>query len=360
MLFINLNAFSQDSLMCANPIKTICRDTKVQKSLMTNSVKSLKYEILKEAYENIKPIYSKLDKQYTDAWYTKDKKKLQYIVLNQEIMKSANSRIRGLELSVFSNKNISMIKSFLKLTIDESNFDQATRSTFKKTVDEVTIGSFNKINVINGVRYNLSNFNTSYCGVDGMAKNAFSTKIDNHKYVLICPGLLISFGTNISEQERVNNILFTVIHEIGHHIHRSAPTSKAFQPYLNCLAENNANDFKNTKEDATFCKKVGINSNDCRQKVITSHSSELIADQWAIQVLANFAKRNRYSVDKTDSLLKNNYINFCDSNDEGKHPSGDFRIGTLLRVNPAISDYLSCNNSKIKKPACTFDGPINL
>ena len=37
---------------------------------------------------------------------------------------------------------------------------------------------------------------------------------------------------------------------------------------------------------------------------------------------------------------------------EGSHTSSE----TLLRTNPEISDYLSCNNTRIEKVTCTFDG----
>ena len=95
-------------------------------------------------------------------------------------------------------------------------------------------------------------------------------------------------------------------------------------------------------------------------KVTTTHGGELIADQWGIKVLAIHAKTQGYSVAQTDSLLTSSWANLCGTGDEGIHPTGDFRIGTLLRVNPGISDYLSCNNSGVTKPACTLDGAINI
>ena len=91
-----------------------------------------------------------------------------------------------------------------------------------------------------------------------------------------------------------------------------------------------------------------------------SHAKELIADQWAIKVLAIHARTQRYSLEQADLFLRSNFVNLCETKTEGIHPTGDFRIETLLRINPETSDYLSCNNSKIKKPACTFEGAINL
>ena len=99
---------------------------------------------------------------------------------------------------------------------------------------------------------------------------------------------------------------------------------------------------------------------ECNFQITYSHSGELIADQWGIKVLGIHAKTQGYSVGQADSMLISSFANLCETSDEGIHPSGDFRIKTLLRVNPEVSDYLSCNNSAVKKPACTFTGAVKL
>ena len=86
----------------------------------------------------------------------------------------------------------------------------------------------------------------------------------------------------------------------------------------------------------------------------------MIADQWAIKVMAIHARKQKYSLKQADLFLQRNFVNICDTVTEGIHPTGDFRIETLLRINPETSDYLSCNNSGVKKPACTFDGEVVL
>ena len=358
--FFGASAFSEESKFCTNPLKTICVDTKIETTKLNDSIKHLKDQIFNEAVKNAKPKIDKLEKQYTDSWYIRDKEQLRYIILNQEIIKSANSRISGLEKVVTNMNSVSMFKSYFKLAIDESNFNQSTRNAFKKTIDSVKIGSFNDYKIFSGNKYELSNLKKFPCGVDGMEVNAFSTSILNQKYVFICPGLLINYSQNSNEQERLSNILFAITHEMGHHVGNSETTKKVFAPYMSCLAKHYNHAFNSSKEDQIFCAKVAKNNQECRVKVTVSHSRELIADQWSIQVLAIYAKKNRCSVAQTDSLLTNNYVKICGRNDQGIHPSGNFRIETLLRINPAISDYLSCNNSKIKKPACTFDGEISL
>ncbi len=358
-LFVSLNAFSQEPSFCVDPIKTICKDTKVRKAKDDEVLNKLKAEILKEANKNIGPALSNLDKLYTDDWHTKNRDILRYMILNKEIMKSANSRIRGLETSVINDKNISMVKNFFKIAIDESKFDLTTRLAFKKTVDSVNIISFSKIDFINGVKYDFKKFKDN-CGADGMIQNAFSQKVDKHKIVIICPGKLINLSQISNVQERVNSILFTLSHEIAHHVEKSDAAAKVFNPYINCLAKHYGNDFFPNDEDSIYCKNVGRKSDECKRKVTQSHSIELIPDQWAIKVLAIFAERNRLSVVRTTSFLQSNLLNFCGTADGGRHPTGNFRIANLLRMDPGISDYLSCNNSKILIPSCTFDGAVNL
>ena len=358
IFILNSKVFSSESKFCANPFKTICSDTKLQMTSTNDSIKRLKDQIYKEAVKNAKPKIDKLEKQYTDMWYRKDRDQLRYIILNQEIMKSANSKISGLETLITNMKSISIIKNYMKLAIDESNFKESTRKAFRKTIDSVMIGSFKDYNIKNGNKYDLTKLKNSPCGVDGMEVNAFSTTILNQKYVLICPGLLINYGKNGNEQERLSNILFAITHEIGHHIERSDAGAEVFIPYISCIVDHYSGGLNRSLSDVSFCSKIARNDKECRIQVTVSHSSELIADQWAIQALAIYARTNRYSVAQTDSLLTNNYIKLCGRTDQGIHPSDKFRMESLLRINPEISDYLSCDNSKVKKPACTFDGEV--
>ena len=358
IFFINYNAYSNDSKICTNPLKTICSDTKVQITSTNDSIKILKNQIYNEATKNAKPKIDKLEKRDTDLWYRRDRDLLRYIILNQEIMKSANTRINGLETLITNMNGISTIKSFMKLAIDKTKFKESTRKAFKKTIDSVMIGSFNDYNIKNGNKYDLSKLKNSPCGVDGMEVNAFSTTILNQKYVLICPGLLINYGKSVNEQERLSHLLFAIAHEMGHHIENSDAATKVFTPYVSCLVDHYSDGLIASESDANFCSKIAKNDNECKIKVTVSHSSEMIADQWAIQVLSLYAKTNRYSIAQTDSLLTNNYVKLCGRIDQGVHPSDKFRMESLLRMNPEISDYLSCNNYKVEKPGCTFDGQV--
>lgn len=360
LALFSFSAFSQDSQFCSQPLKTVCKNSKLHNGLTSQSIKRLKDQIYKEAIKNAKPKIAKLEKQYTDSWHTNNRDKLRYKILNQEIMKSANSRIKGLESVVTNMKSISLIKSYMKMAIDESHFNESTRKSFKKTIDSVMIGNFSDYNMRKGTKDDYSKHKTSPCGLDGMEVNATSTTFNNQKYILLCPGLLINYTQTLNEQEKLNNILFTITHEMGHHLENSKAADKVFIPYISCLVENYSDDLQANQEDKFFCQNIAKNKEECRIKVTVSHAGELIADQWAINVIAIYARTKKYSPTQTDLLLRNNLSKFCGMMDDGIHPSSDFRIETLLRVNPEVSNYLFCNNSKIKKVACTFDGSVNL
>ena len=85
----------------------------------------------------------------------------------------------------------------------------------------------------------------------------------------------------------------------------------------------------------------------------------MIADQWGIKVTSIHAKKEGYSSADSEQMLTDSWAKLCGSGDEGIHPTGDFRIGTLMRTNPNIEEILSCGtDASITKPACTFDGEV--
>lgn len=357
----SFNAFSQESSVCMDPIKTICTDTQDQRAARKVYINKLKNEISKEASKNAAPKIVELENQNRGPLKFFKRMFGKFRITNQEIMKSAKSRIEGIETVVTDPKNISMLKNYMFQAIDETNYDQATRNILKARIDSVVIGNFGDYIERSGLDESVkSQALLNHCGSDGMVENAFATIIDKERYVLICPGFLITLSQEASEEERLNSILQAISHEMAHHIDISQIGDSIYKPFLNCISENYVDQFKITKKDLKYCKKKSTSKADCHSKVTESHAGELIADQWGIKVLAIHAKSKSYTTSQVDSLLTSSWSNLCGTTDEGIHPSGDFRIGTLLRVNPGISDYLSCNNSAVKKPACTLDGAVNI
>lgn len=357
---ISFSAISAESAVCSNPLKKICIDTQSQRKTREIYIDGIKEKIAKVANKNSAPRIAKLKKIEPGAMNFIQREVEVYKIINQETMKAAKSTIKGFETIITSLKNILMLKNYMRQAIEESNFDQKTKAVFKKTIDSVQIGNFSDFIDRKGVEDSFLGQLFNPCGSDGMAINAFATTIDSERYVLICPGFLITLSQKASEEEKLDSIIQAVSHEMGHHIDNSLLKNDIYMPYLSCISRNYSTQFNKSKEDKSFCKNKGKSPSQCRMKTIMSHANELIADQWGIKTLMIHARSEGYSMSQTDSLLTNSWTNLCGSKDEGVHPSGDFRIGTLLRLNPEISDHLSCNNSAVKKPTCTFDGEIQL
>ena len=339
-LFISFSALSQESKLCVNPLQIICIDSKKQIDARKSYIDNLKVEIAAEANKKAAPKIKKLKKPNTDELeILKYESKKKYI-LDQEIISSAISKTKNIESVISNPKNILLFKNYMKKAIEETNFNLSTRISLKKVIDEVVIGTYGDyLDLARSKEYPEDGFSNP-CGTDSMTINAFASDLKDKKFVLICPGYLITLNQLPTEQEKFNSIIQVISHEMGHHLYDNFFKLGIYNPYLSCLVDYYGDEFKN------------IN--------IKYYSRELTSDQWGLKVLGIYLKERRYSDAQNESLLKSNFAHICGNNNDGTHPSGNFRIETLMRVNPEISDYLSCNNSKIKKPACNFEGAINI
>lgn len=351
---------SSSSLVCQDPLQTICRDTEADRKERAEGIKLLKKEIASEANQNAAPRIAEMKRQIKPIHFIK-----RFIatmkINNQETMKAASKRIAGFESSIINDENVNRIKEYMYQAIDGSKFDSTTKNNFKGVIKSIVVGNFNdyieRTNLDDNV---LAQLLGNACGSDGMVENAFATTIGKDRYVLICPGFLISINETPTASERFNSVLQAISHEMAHHIDNSKIGNALYAPYLGCISENHAAQFKRTKDDQKFCEKNPNDATSCNLKVTTSHAGELIADAWGIKVLNLHMRAQSYSFAQADQLLTESWEKLCDTGDEGIHPTGDFRIGTMLRTTPEISSFLSCDNSQISKPACTFDGSISL
>ncbi len=356
----SFNTFSEETQFCSNPLKTICVDTKDQRKVRDAYISKLKNEIANEATKKAAPRIAEMERANRGPLKFFKRIFRRYKIKNQEIMNVAKTRISGLESVVTNPKYTLLLKDYMHQAIDQSHYNEKTRILFKKEINSIVIGNFGdyleKANVENSFIGQLFN----PCGSDGMTANAFATTLEKEKYVLICPGFLITLSQTPNEQEKLDNILLAITHEMAHHIDNNAVGDEVYMPYLSCLSNNYSTKFSKTKKDEKECNKKSVTTEQCNMKVVKSHAGELVADQWGIKVLAIHAKNEGLTIAENETLLVNSWTNLCGTTDEGIHPTGDFRIGSLLRLNPEISDSLSCNNSAVTKPACTLDGAVNL
>lgn len=358
---LSFAGYAQDSSVCNDPLQKICKDTELQRAQRNVFVNKLKNEIALEANNNASPRIEEMKKKISKLRFIKRAIE-SYKIRNQEIMNSAKKRIVGIEEVVTNKDNIALIKDYMYQAIDQSRFDVATKMTMKSIVKGIVVGNFGDFIERTNLDDNfLAQLMMNACGSDGLIDNAFATTLNNEKYVLVCPGFLITLTQTPDLTDRFNSILQAISHEMGHHIDNSKLGNEIYTPFLKCLANNYTGSFNRTKDDEKFCKKNEKDPAACNMKVTVSHAGELVADVWGIKVLNLHARRQNYSFAETDTLLTNSWTKLCNTGDEGIHPSGDFRIGTLLRTDPDITQYLACDNSSVNaKPACTFEGEINI
>ena len=356
---LSFSAFSA-SKVCANSLEAIC-DGEVAKQARNEKekyIRALKKEISSEASKNALRKIEEMKKK------NPDKKKPTQIetdtIIYNEIIKSAKSRMKGVETVVTNSSIIKYLKTFLKIAIDESSLNEANKHNFKRIIDSIIIGNFSDFIKRADIGENQISRLGASCGLNGLVVNAFATIMNNQRYIMICPGMQITMHEIPNMQERINNILFVLIHEMGHHIDNSVTGigEKPYVPFLDCIYYNYTSSLVKTYPIAEYCKTASKEL--CKAEVTLSHSGELIADLWANKVLAVYARAQQFSIAQTDKYLMSTYGHICGTKDEGIHPSGKFRIGIMLRLTPEISDYLSCDNSAVKKPACTLEGDLKL
>lgn len=358
---LSFNAFAQDASVCSNPLQKVCVDTAPQRVQRAAYIKRLKEEIAAEAKIAAAPRIEAMKKSISVIHFLK-RFIATYKINNQEIMKAAKKRVGSLESIVTNPQTAALLKAYMSIAINESKFDPSVKADLQGIMQTVVVGNFADYIEKSGLEDNaLGQLLNNGCGSDGLVENAFATTINKQRYVLICPGFLITLTQSANDTEKFNSMLQAISHEMGHHIDNSVVGNELYRPYLSCLAQNYSSQFNSTSEDKKFCKKNEKDPAACRMKVTESHAGELIADQWGLKVLGIHARTQSYSFADTEKMLVNTWTNLCGTGDEGIHPTGDFRIGTLLRKDPEVSTYLACDNRDINsKPSCTFDGPVSI
>lgn len=163
------------------------------------------------------------------------------------------------------------------------------------------------------------------CNRDGLEENAFADVVAKKNYVIVCPGdYLAGFDRSErhlrpSEMLQANEV-WTLGHETGHHVD-ATDHPIMYENMRACLAENHAAELKGPVAD---------------------YMSEITADHWGNEELASYLARFKTATARF-AALKQSMISLCDSEDDGTHPEGRFRI-EMLRRNPRIHKIMGCLN----------------
>lgn len=199
------------------------------------------------------------------------------------------------------------------------------------------------------------------CGQDGLELNAFALRTtDGSRFLLVCPGLLMGVAHHGNDaRENLNNLIFVLAHEFSHHFD-ALKFPLYYENFRRCLVEHHAGDLLPGKFEQVSMALKDARARD--EALVEKHSGEISADYWGAAVLAEYLRTSGLG-DGVKAGSKLNAIRqafgvLCSSNDDGVHPTGEFRLRVMMRSSPAFAGLMGCKKAASKKPGCNLMGAI--
>ncbi len=126
------NAFSQ-SKICTNPVKAICGSEEATLALKQKSTKInlILNQIRDNATINAAAKIAEMKKKYPDRRDHNKVDSQKKIIYLREMVKLGEAHAVGVETIVRNAPIVSYLKSFMKVAIDETNFDEVTKHNLK-------------------------------------------------------------------------------------------------------------------------------------------------------------------------------------------------------------------------------------
>lgn len=352
LLFWGLGAVAFDKF-CTDPMGAICTDTKKKREARENRINQLKKKIFNEASElalEEGPSDQSLLRGLIERWIFRNNQSV------SNILKVSAKYISGFEKETVTRPNIMRVKGALYKAIEKSRLPGNVKHNFKLIVKNTKVGMLSDLNIKFKNKHKAKSFRGAYeytCGEDGLEDNAFAISSWGQDYVVLCPGWLITLNKTANEKEKFFNIFQVLVHEFAHHID-SRGFPQIYEKLSQCYQKYHAQSFNKTGIDHFFCEE---NPKECNKRVVESHLGEVSSDIWAIQASLQYMKEQSFYQEDIFNMYKFGMVKLCDSTDEGVHPSGAFRIGTMLRGNPDVGIAMNCDLYQDKRDIwCGLDG----
>lgn len=266
--------------------------------------------------------------------------------------------------------NVGKIKALLNAAIDreyppDGLLSKAPNRDYKKIVESTVVldstGLDERAAKKDPLTGQLGSAFMQVCGKDGLELNAFAMRTtDGSRFLLVCPGLLMGVAHHGRDaRENLNNLIFVLAHEFSHHFD-AQKMSLYYENFRKCLVEHHAGELL----PGTF-DRVSLALKDRRARdeaLVEKHIGEISADYWGAAVLAEYLRTSGLS-DGIQSGSKLDAIRqafgvLCSSNDDGVHPTGEFRLRVMMRSSPAFASVMGCKKPASKKPGCNLMGAI--
>lgn len=244
----------------------------------------------------------------------------------------------------------SKIQNYLRLGIKERIQDRIVAEKMLRILEQVELVDVNSVlNLKNSlVDQRLRDNYYDACGHDGLDDNAFAfewqvgPRKGVRRVVVLCAGAIVASMMAAEEPSGRSlpiwvTLLMTIGHEIGHHFDaQNSELRGAYNQVLNCVKQQSGNSFKSHQ------------SNLPAEKIFYDHVGEITADSWGAEAVAQYLKEyRRLSNLEIGSILKISMADLCAGEDDGVHPSGEFRMD-YIRDHTSLFDLLECSSIQTK------------
>jgi hypothetical protein len=169
------------------------------------------------------------------------------------------------------------------------------------------------------------------CGEHALSDRVYTQYHDGRWFLVVCAGRLIAaVGSGAHAESNFRNLVRVISHELGHTID-SGVMSGLYSDFTSCLANRERE--VNGRSLFTSVYWVG------------TRSTEITADFWAIQSVAEYLRSRegrRLNPRGRLEFLREAYAALCESEDDGTHPDGRYRVEVLLRGDAGIQAIMGC------------------
>ncbi|WP_413942800.1 hypothetical protein [Bdellovibrio sp. HCB-162] len=321
LLVFSVSGANADSLenFCSNPYKTVCerqQNAKTRTGRIEAIEKRLSDRALDETFEYLygsknRPSSFTLD----DITYMPKKTQRRralgvfYASLRQQF------RAYLKQNHVPTDLGITELKSHLSRAIELSKeIPEENKAKMQDLLQQTRLIAFNDLDPDEEGALTTSDINKIYkgCTKNHFLDNAFA---DSNKkgemFVIICPGEIVgsiefSKDYEIPQKYQLVPLIMTLGHELSHHF-----------------------DFSVMPEAySTTLKSVMAMKDELKHSKIENYMGEITADLWGIKSFV-VATRNM-EPEFQMAFIKGAVNDLCSTEDDGIHPSGEFRINRLL------------------------------
>lgn len=310
------HANAAESDFCRNPLAFTCKAQSENEQTRQESInqieESLKTNAFKDTLRDLQTIDPALQlNEYGDIDSITPKKR------RSKIQKIFYSNVR-VHFAQYLKENLmpadigfGRIKDELsKLVTSDQSIPADTKNEIQATLSATQLISLNSEMNEDSMESILQVYKR--CSKNNFEDNAFATEIKSKKVVIVCPGEIIG-SVEFIKSHKLNPkysyvpLMMTLGHELSHHFdYRYYPDL-----YKGILSDLSAHQDQLSQAPENFM-------------------SEVVADSWGLKatrkILESSANLPVYS-----TLLAGTMSDLCGTEDDGVHPSGDFRISFLAK-----------------------------